>query len=59
TGHYARIESSPNGYRLLKAVDLTKDQSYFLYTLGQRELRHLLLPIGKNIPKIHYIMGDV
>jgi len=46
TGHYARIEQSPNGYRLLKAVDLTKDQSYFLYTLGQSELQHLLLPIG-------------
>jgi len=46
TGHYARIEQSPNGYRLLKAVDPTKDQSYFLYTLGQRELKHLLLPVG-------------
>jgi len=46
TGHYARIERSQNGYCLLKAVDLSKDQSYFLYTLGQRELQHLLLPIG-------------
>jgi len=46
TGHYARIEQSSNGYHLLKAVDLTKDQSYFLYTLGQSELQHLLLPIG-------------
>ena len=46
TGHYARIEHTPNGYRLLKAIDLTKDQSYFLYTLGQRELQHLLLPLG-------------
>ncbi|MFC2060220.1 tRNA 2-thiouridine(34) synthase MnmA, partial [Chloroflexota bacterium] len=46
TGHYARIEHSPNGYRLLKAVDPTKDQSYFLYTLGQEELQHLLFPIG-------------
>ena len=46
TGHYARVEQSPNDYRLLKAVDLTKDQSYFLYTLGQRELQYLLLPIG-------------
>ena len=46
TGHYARIEQSPNGYRLLKAVDQTKDQSYFLYTLGQKELQHLLLPLG-------------
>jgi len=51
TGHYARIDHSPNGYRLLKAIDLTKDQSYFLYTLGQRELQHLLLPIG-NLRKV-------
>ncbi|GAI59941.1 unnamed protein product, partial [marine sediment metagenome] len=51
TGHYARIEHSLNGYSLLKAVDLTKDQSYFLYTLGQRELQHLLLPLG-NLHKV-------
>ncbi len=47
TGHYAQIEPSPNGYRLLKGVDHGKDQSYFLYTLGQEQLRYLLLPIGK------------
>ena len=46
TGHYARIERLPNGYRLLKAIDLAKDQSYFLYTLGQRQLQHLLLPLA-------------
>jgi tRNA-specific 2-thiouridylase len=46
TGHYARVEHSTNGYSLLKAVDTAKDQSYFLYTLGQRELQHLLLPLG-------------
>ncbi len=46
TGHYARIECLPDGYRLLKAIDLTKDQSYFLYTLGQRQLQYLLLPLG-------------
>lgn len=51
TGHYARIEQSSNSYHLLKAVDLTKDQSYFLYTLGQSELQHLLLPIG-NLHKV-------
>ncbi len=47
TGHYARVEKSPSGYRLLKAVDITKDQSYFLYTLGQRQLERLLLPLGE------------
>jgi len=51
TGHYARIEHSPNGYSLLKAVDPTKDQSYFLYTLGQKQLQHLLFPLG-NLSKV-------
>ncbi len=46
TGHYARIESYPDGYHLLKGIDSIKDQSYFLYTLGQEQLRYLLLPIG-------------
>ena len=46
TGHYARIERGPNGYRLLKAVDQRKDQSYVLYQLGQEELRVLRFPIG-------------
>ena len=51
TGHYARIEYSPNGYSLLKAADTAKGQSYFLYTLGQRELKHLLFPLG-NLHKV-------
>jgi tRNA-specific 2-thiouridylase len=46
TGHYARVERSQNCYRLLKAVDLAKDQSYFIYNLEQSELQHLLLPLG-------------
>ena len=46
SGHYARIEASAAGYRLLKGVDGSKDQSYFLYTLGQRELGQTLFPLG-------------
>lgn len=46
TGHYARIAFSQDRYRLLKAVDPLKDQSYVLYTLGQNELAHLLFPVG-------------
>ncbi len=46
TGHYARIESSGEGHHLLEGADPTKDQSYFLYRLGQRELKHLLFPLG-------------
>lgn len=46
TGHYARITYSQDNYHLLKAIDQNKDQSYFLYTLGQESLKHLLFPIG-------------
>ncbi|MBN1368052.1 MAG: tRNA 2-thiouridine(34) synthase MnmA [Dehalococcoidales bacterium] len=46
TGHYARIDKAANGYRLLKGIDATKDQSYFLYNLGQKELEHILFPVG-------------
>lgn len=47
TGHYARVESTAEGYKLRKAVDITKDQSYFLYTLGQEQLQYLVLPLGE------------
>lgn len=51
TGHYARVNKTEDGlYHLLKGVDHTKDQSYFLATLGQYELSHTLFPVG-DIPK--------
>lgn len=46
TGHYARIRQVNGRYQLLKGIDQEKDQSYVLYMLGQRELQHLLLPLG-------------
>jgi len=46
TGHYARVEHSSDGHRLLKAADVRKDQSYFLYTLTQGKLGHVLFPLG-------------
>jgi len=46
TGHYARIESSTEGYRLLRGVDRSKDQSYFLYAMNQLELASTLFPVG-------------
>lgn len=42
TGHYARNENR----ELLKAIDLTKDQSYFLYALNQEQLSRSLFPLG-------------
>jgi tRNA-specific 2-thiouridylase len=46
TGHYCRVISSPGGFRLLRGVDEAKDQSYFLYALGQQEMAHVLFPVG-------------
>lgn len=48
TGHYARVDQAgENGrWRLLRGTDRRKDQSYVLYQLNQRQLSHLLLPLG-------------
>lgn len=46
TGHYARVGSYSGCFHLLKGVDPAKDQSYFLYTLGQQALAYTLFPIG-------------
>lgn len=49
TGHYARInyDAASNRYQLLRAVDLTKDQSYFLYDLTQDLLAASVFPLGE------------
>ena len=48
TGHYALIEQDgkTGRYLLRKAADAGKDQTYFLACLSQRQLSHLLLPLG-------------
>jgi tRNA-uridine 2-sulfurtransferase len=46
TGHYARVEKSGNSYLLKKGLDASKDQSYFLHVLGQKELGRVLFPVG-------------
>jgi len=48
TGHYARVEFDDRSGRhlLRKAADATKDQTYFLYSLSQDQLEHLVLPLG-------------
>lgn len=51
TGHYARVRSidSETGktYQLLKGVDKSKDQSYFLHRLNQAQLSRSLFPLGE------------
>jgi tRNA-specific 2-thiouridylase len=47
TGHYARIGGdATHGFTLCAARDAAKDQSYFLFTLGQAELARTLFPVG-------------
>jgi tRNA-specific 2-thiouridylase len=46
TGHYARVEHTPAGYRLRKGVDQDKDQSYVLHVLDQESLASVLFPVG-------------
>jgi len=47
TGHYVRRSESDNKSHLLKGLDANKDQSYFLYTLGQQQLSKSLFPVGE------------
>nr|VFJ98019.1 MAG: tRNA-specific 2-thiouridylase [Candidatus Kentron sp. LFY] len=50
TGHYARITRGLYGFQLRKGLDPGKDQSYFLYALGQAPLARTLFPVGE-LPK--------
>ena len=46
TGHYARVVFEGGSYRLLRARDASKDQSYFLHGLTQEELALVRFPLG-------------
>ncbi|MCR4662405.1 MAG: tRNA 2-thiouridine(34) synthase MnmA [Endomicrobiaceae bacterium] len=46
TGHYAKIEKENNEYKLRIGKDKSKDQTYFLYRLTQKELSNLLFPLA-------------
>ncbi len=50
TGHYARVGEKDGEKQLLRGVDDNKDQTYFLYNLGQKELEKIMFPIGE-LPK--------
>ncbi|SNT14574.1 tRNA (5-methylaminomethyl-2-thiouridylate)-methyltransferase [Noviherbaspirillum humi] len=52
TGHYARVREVRSGpgagrFQLLKAIDASKDQSYFLHRLNQAQLSRTLFPLGE------------
>ena len=46
TGHYARVRRIGKKTVLLRAKDETKDQTYFLYRLKQKDLKKVIFPIG-------------
>src|SRR5687767_11495499 len=47
TGHYARVvRDEAGGWQLLRGLDASKDQSYFLFTLTQAQLSHAMFPVG-------------
>jgi tRNA-specific 2-thiouridylase len=61
TGHYARVEfdATANRYRLLRARNLDKDQSYFLWELTQDQLSRALFPLGEmSKPEVRQVARD-
>ncbi len=56
TGHYARVKEEQGQFYLLKGKDNNKDQSYFLYTLGQYPLSKTLFPVGElEKPQVRHL----
>ncbi len=56
TGHYVDLKKFSDGFYLLKGLDKNKDQSYFLYTLEQKQLKKLIFPLGNlKKPKVRQI----
>lgn len=47
TGHYAKIRKENNRFILSRGVDTKKDQTYFLWTLTQEQLKHTIFPLGE------------
>lgn len=52
TGHYVKVIKSNSIFKLLRAKDREKDQSYFLWQLSQKHLRKALFPLG-GLTKSH------
>ncbi|MDB5188333.1 MAG: tRNA-specific 2-thiouridylase MnmA [Candidatus Kaiserbacteria bacterium] len=47
TGHYARLKKDQDGFQLLRGIDGSKDQSYFVHRIHKSELEHIQFPIGE------------
>jgi tRNA-specific 2-thiouridylase len=46
TGHYVQRSNGTGNWQMLRGLDDNKDQSYFLYTLGEQHIAQTLFPIG-------------
>lgn len=46
TGHYVRREKRDGHWKMIRGLDNNKDQSYFLYTLGEEHIAKTLFPVG-------------
>ena len=56
TGHYARVAFRDGYYRLLKAKDSNKDQTYFLHALNQQQLEKTWFPLGElTKPEVRHL----
>jgi len=59
TGHYARIDRSGGGVRLLRGADPNKDQTYFLHALSRKQLERAMFPIGHlTKPEVRRIAAE-
>ena len=56
TGHYVKLKTKNGACYLYQAKDKNKDQSYFLWTMTQKQLKHCLFPIGDYLkPEVRKI----
>lgn len=59
TGHYARINEKDRVFQLKTGLDNSKDQSYFLHLLNQKQLSKSLFPLGEiNKDKVRKIATE-
>jgi tRNA-specific 2-thiouridylase len=62
TGHYARVrfDEASGRYQLLRARDTSKDQTYFLFGLTQKQLARTLFPLGEMVkPEVRELAREM
>lgn len=60
TGHYARVRHTDHGVQLLRGIDPSKDQSYFLHRLRQDQIDRVLFPVGElHKTEVRRIAADI